>query len=154
MSEAIDMIEFVAKLRSRPRAKGCVVLTREYWNQKKWSAALAHKTGAEHIHLVDRFAEDEELCSQLGTFLVPGFFDFLKGQGNSQVLIVSGLEFLKATWSAHPQAMNELKQRLETWNTSPALVLVMQYDRAFVGWASRRYNYTFVVDQKETLALL
>lgn len=155
MTEPIDMVEFVDKLQARPKAKSCIVLTRDFFSQKDWTAKLAQKTGAEHIHLLDRFAEDESLCSQLGSFLVSKFFDFLPRQSNKAVLVVSGLEFLKATWSGNPNAMNEFKQRMMTWNKSPALVFVLQWDKSFVGWASRRFpQYTFVIDQKETLALL
>jgi len=43
---------------------------------------------------------------------------------------------------------------VETWNQSPCLLFVLQYDKTLATREFRRFRqYTFVVDQKETLKL-
>ena len=70
------------------------------------------------------------------------------------VLIVSGLEFLKASWIGQSSAVEQFASRMETWDRQPALVFVLQHDGALATRPFRRFRqYTFVVDQRETLAL-
>jgi hypothetical protein len=153
MSEPVDMVQLVHKLKSRARGRACVVLTHQYEGQKEWAEELACQAGSEHIHLLDCFAQEESLSAGIGEFLVPRLFDYFKGKRKSPVLIISGVEFLKATWSGQPNAMEEFGRRLETWNHSPCLLFVMQYDKRLASHRSSRFGYRFVVDQKETLAL-
>jgi hypothetical protein len=154
MSEPVVMVELVRELKSRARGRACVVLTHEYEGQKEWAAELARQTGSEHLDLLDCFAQDESLSARIGDFGVSTLFEFLKGKSKSPVLIISGVEFLKATWGGQPTAMGEFGRRLETWNhKQPCLLFVMQYDTRLASRTSSRFQYRFVVDQKETLAL-
>jgi len=148
------MVELVRNLPSRPRGRACIVLTHEYDGQKEWAAELACQTNSEHIDLLELFAEDRTLGSRLGQFLIPGLFDFLKGRSRASVLIVSGMEFLKATWTGQSNVTEQFASHVETWNQSPCLLFVLQYDKTLATREFRRFRqYTFVVDQKETLKL-
>jgi len=153
MNEPVDMVQLVRELASRPRARACVVLTHEYEGQKEWAAELARQTGCDHMDLMDRFAQDEGLSAGIGEFLVPEFFEFFKGKSTSPVLVITGIEFLKATWAGQPTAMDEFGRRLETWNHKTGLLFVMQHDERLASYMSSRFKYRFAVDQKETLAL-
>jgi hypothetical protein len=115
---------------------------------------LARQTDSEHIDLLELFAEDRTLGSRLGQFLIPGLFDFLKGRSRASVLIVSGMEFLKATWTGQSNVTEQFASHVETWNQSPCLLFVLQYDKTLATREFRRFRqYTFVVDQKETIKL-
>ncbi|MCP4400643.1 MAG: hypothetical protein GY801_25500 [bacterium] len=71
------------------------------------------------------------------------------------VLIMSGLEFLQATWMAQPGAAERFAGRMEIWNQTPCLLYVLQYDKTIATPRPyRRFRqYRFVVEQQETLAL-
>jgi hypothetical protein len=154
MSNPWNMVQLVKALPSRPRGRACIVLTHEYESQKAWSAELARQTESEHINLLDHFTENETLGNQLGQFLVPRLFEFLKDFCQAPVLIVSGMEFLKATWIGQPNAIEQFASYVKTWDKSPCLLFVLQYDKILATYDfGRRFQYTFVVDQKETLAL-
>jgi hypothetical protein len=154
MNEPLDMIELVQELKSRPKARGCIVLTHDFRGQKEWAAELARQTSSEHLDLLETFARDENLSAGVGEFLVPKLFEFLKGRSKSPVLIVSGVEFLKATWTALPDAVKEFAHRVETWSHTPCLLFVMQHDKTLAVHKSSRFRqYRFVIDQKETFAL-
>jgi len=154
MNDPVNMVQLVRSLPSRPRGRACIVLTHEYDGQKEWAAELARQTDSEHIDLLELFAEDRTLGSRLGQFLIPGLFDFLKSRSRASVLIVSGMEFLKATWTGQSNVTEQFASHVETWNQSPCLLFVLQYDKTLATREFRRFRqYTFVVDQKETLAL-
>ena len=154
MNDPVNMVQLVRSLPSRPRGRACIVLTHEYDGQKEWAAELARQTDSEHIDLLELFAEDRTLGSRLGQFLIPGLFDFLKGRSRASVLIVSGMEFLKATWTGQSNVTEQFASHVETWNQSPCLLFVLQYDKTLATREFRRFRqYTFVVDQKETLKL-
>ncbi len=154
MSDAVDMVQLVRDLPTRSRGRACIVLTHEYDGQKEWAAQLARRTSSEHINLLDLFTEDRSMSERLRDFLVPKLFEFLRDWGKAPVLIVSGTEFLKATWSGQPNSIEQFVSQVETWKDSPALLFVMQYDTTIATRQFRRYRqYTFVVDQKETTAL-
>lgn len=154
MNDPVNMVQLVRSLPSRPRGRACIVLTHEYDGQKEWAAELARQTDSEHIDLLELFAEDRTLGSRLGQFLIPGLFDFLKGRSRASVLIVSGMEFLKATWTGQSNVTEQFASHVETWHQSPCLLFVLQYDKTLATREFRRFRqYTFVVDQKETLAL-
>ena len=154
MSDPVNMVQLVKDLPSRPRGRACIVLTHEYEGQKEWAAELARQTDSEHIDLLELFAQDTKLSSKIGQYLVPSLFDFLKGQSQAPVLIVSGIEFLKATWSGQSNVGEQFASHVETWDQKPCLLFVLQYDKIIATREYRRFRqYTFVVDQKETLAL-
>jgi len=154
MSDAVNMVQLVKGLASRPRGRACILLTHDYEGQKEWAETLALQTGSEHINLLDLFVQDTQLSSQIGEFLVPNLFAFLKKRSKTPVLIVSGLEFLKATWTSQSDVIEQFTSHVETWNQSPCLLFVIQCDPIIATTEFRRFRqYKFVVDQKETLAL-
>ena len=154
MNRPLNMIKLVNNLPSRPRGKACIVLTHDYKGQREWAMELARQTDSDHIDLLEHFSKDQTLSKNIGQFLVPDLFKFLKNPGKAPVLIVSGLEFLKATWSGIANSVEQFTSRVETWNQKPCLLFVLQYDKIIATREFRRYRqYTFVVDQKETLAL-
>ena len=154
MSDPVNMIQLVRDLPSRPRGRACIVLTHEYEGQKEWAAELARQTLSEHLDLLDFFAQDANLSNKIGQFLIPSFFEFLKNHGQTSVLVISGMEFLKATWAGQSNVVEQFASHVETWNQKPSLLFVLQYDKIIATRKFRRFSqYTFVVDQKETLAL-
>lgn len=164
MNEPVDMVAIVKGLPSRPRGRACIVLTHEYGGQKEWAAELARQTDSEHLDLLELFAQDAKLSRKIGQFSVPVLFDFFKGahkESNDSAfsipnssLIISGMEFLKATWAGQSNAVDQFLSQLKTWDKYPSLLFTMQYDKIIASYDfGRRYQYTFVVDQKETLAL-
>ena len=154
MSNPINMVKLVEELLKRPRGRACVVLTDDYVGQKTWGIELAKQTGADHIDLLDLFAVDTSLAGRISSFSVSELFTFLHGKGNSGVLIVTGMEFIKATWSGQPDATDQFATRLETWEGSPALLFVMQFDPALAKRKFKRFqDKIFVINQKDTLAL-
>lgn len=154
MNDPINMIKFVTELAGRPKGRAAVVLTHEYEGQRKWARELARQTDSEHIDLLEHFAKDQSLGNKIGQFLVPSLFDFLNGRSQASVLIVSGMEFLKATWTGQLNAVEQFASLVKTWNKTPCLLFVLQYDKILATHDfGRRYQYTFVVDQKETLKL-
>ena len=114
MKDAVNMVKLVEELAKRPRGKACIVLTHDYTGQKPWAAELAQQTGSEHLDLLEVFAQNPDLADLVSTFSVGSLFNFVKQHRNAPVLIVSGLEFLKAAWSAQPQAMQEFASRVES----------------------------------------
>jgi len=155
MSDPVNMVLFVKELSRRPKARAAVVLTREYEGQKEWAEELARKTDTEHINLIDLFSGEPELSNRIEQFSVQHLFNYLKKKSQAPVLIISGMEFLKATWTSQPKAAQEFASRVQTWNQSPCLLFILQYDKliATYDFGNRYRQYTFVVDQKETLAL-
>lgn len=154
MSDPVNMVQLVRSLPSRPRGRACIVLTHDYEGQKEWAAELARQTESGHLDLLELFSEDAELSKRISQFLIPRLFEFLKGYDKAPVLIVSGIEFLKATWSGQTNSVEQFTTHVETWNQKPCLLFVLQYDKTIATREFRRYpQYTFVVDQKETLAL-
>jgi hypothetical protein len=154
MNESVDMVKLVRNLPTRPRGRACIVLTNEYEGQKEWAAELARQTESEHLDLLELFSEDSELSRKISQFLIPNLFEFLKGYDKAPVLIVSGMEFIKATWSGQANSIEQFTAHVETWNQKPCLLFVLQHDKIIAFRKFRRYRqYTFVVDQRETLAL-
>lgn len=154
MSDSVNMVQLVRDLPFRPRGRACIVLTYEYGGQKEWAAELARQTDSEHLDLLELFAQDAKLSSKIGQFLVPRLFEFLKNHGQTSVLVISGMEFLKASWAGQSNVVEQFASHVETWNQKPCLLFVLQYDKIIATREYQRYRqYTFVVDQKETLAL-
>ena len=154
MNDPVDMIKIIKELPSRSRGRACIVLTHNYESQKEWAEKLAHQTNSDYINLLELFVNDTRLSNQIGEFLVPNLFSFLKERDKTPVLIISGLEFLKATWASQPNILEQFTSYVETWNQTPCLLFVLQYDKTIASREFKRFRqYTFVVDQKETLAL-
>ena len=154
MSDPVNMVQLVRSMPSRPRGRACIVLTHEYEGQKEWAAELARQTESEYLDLLELFSEDADLIKKISQFLIPNLFEFLKGYDKAPVLIVSGIEFLKATWSGQANSVEQFASHVETWNQKPSILFVLQYDKIIATREFRRYRqYTFVVDQRETLAL-
>ena len=155
MSDPVNMIQFVTELARRPKGRAAVVLTHEYEGQKEWAAQLARQTNSEHINLLELFSKDLALSNGIEQFLVRNVFDFLKDRSQAPVLIISGMEFLKATWTGQSNSVEEFASQVQTWNKSPCLLFVLQYDKLLTRYdfGQRFRQYTFVIDQKETLAL-
>ena len=155
MIDPIDMVEMVSTLPTRSRGRACIVLTHDYGGQKAWSDELAQQTDSVHLDLLERFSEDAKLGALTSQFMVSKLFDFLVGVSEGQVLIVSGMEFLRATWIGQPNAVSQFAAQVQSWKKTPGLVFVLQHDKALDNFDFGRHpQYTFVVDQKETLALL
>jgi hypothetical protein len=154
LEEGIDIVRETKSLLQRPRGRSCIVFTHNYPEQKIWAAELAKQTGADHLHLLDVFADDDKLSENAGAFSVFDLFGFLSGNINNPLCIVSGLEFLKATWMGQANAREQFAGQTEMWDKKPALLFVMQYDRLL---ATRKFDrfkqYRFVIDQRDTLAL-
>lgn len=154
MSAPINMVQLVKALPSRPRGRAGIVFTHEYIGQKEWAYELARQTGFDHIDLLDQFIKDTTLSSKIRQLSVSCLFNFLKDYSSAPVLIISGLEFLKATWSGQPNAGEQFASYVETWSQKPCLLFVMQYDKSIATHRFRRFpQHKFTVDQKETLAL-
>jgi len=154
MSESIDMVAFVKELSTRTRGKACLVLTRDFKGQKEWATELARQTNSDHVDLLELFKKDQELSSGLTKFTVPALFEFLQGQSQKPVLIVSGLEFLKATWCAQPDSIENFLHHVSTRTKNPCLLFVLQYDPAIANYKfEKRYQYRFVIQQEDTFKL-
>ena len=155
MSDPVNMIKFVTELAGRPKGRAAVVLTHEYEGQRKWARELARQTDSEHIDLLEHFAKDQSLGNKIGQFPVPNFFSFLKSRSQAPVLIISGIEFLKASWTGQSNSVEQFATQVQTWSENPCLLFVLQYDKllARYDFGQRFRQYTFVVDQKETLTL-
>jgi NAD(P)H-hydrate repair Nnr-like enzyme with NAD(P)H-hydrate dehydratase domain len=154
MNDPVDMVQFVAELEKRPKGKAAIVLTHDYPGQKEWAAELAMQTGAEHLHMLDIFSENPELARNLSLLMVSGLFDFIHKQSKEKMAIVSGMEFIKSTWSGQPSAKIEFANRVQTWHHTPHILFVVQHDPVLASHDfGRRYNYRFIVDQKDTLKL-
>ena len=170
MNEPVDMVTLVRDLPSRPRGRACIVLTHEYGGQKEWAAELARQTDSEHLDLLEFFAQDAKLSSKIGQFSVPVLFNFLKTANkepsnssfrihnssfqSASILIISGMEFLKATWTGQSNAIKQFASRIQTWNKNPCLLFVLQYDKILATYDfGKRHQYTYIVDQRETLKL-
>lgn len=66
------------KFVPRPRGRAYIVMTHEYEGQKEWAAELARQKDSEHLHLLERFAENTVLSKKTGQFMVSNLFEFLK----------------------------------------------------------------------------
>jgi hypothetical protein len=148
------MVHFVAELAMRPKGRAAVVLTHDYPGQKAWASELAMQSGVNHLHMLDLFSQDPNLNQNLSRFMVPVLFDFIHQKNEQKVLIVSGIEFIKATWSGQPSAINEFANRVRAWNLTPTILFVVQHDPTLASYDfGRRYRYRFIVDQRDTLKL-
>jgi hypothetical protein len=154
MATPIDIVKLVKDLPSRPRGRACIVFSQEYVGQKEWAAELARLVGADHLDLLDHFSANDDLAEKVSAFSVEKFFEFCRSKSSSKVLIISGLEFLKATWAAQPVALETFAHRVETWDQFPALLIIIQFDPILAKKEFKRFpQYLFLIDQKDTLSL-
>ena len=154
MADAINMVELVYGVSERKRGRACIVLSHDCTGQKSWAIELARQAGAEHVDLLDLFVGDKGLGEKLREYSVSKLFSLLRDRKSKPVLIVSGIEFLKASWSGQMNSSEQFASRIETWQDDPALLFVIQYDKVIANRPFRRFRqYTFVVDQRETIAL-
>jgi hypothetical protein len=155
MKDPVNIVKFAAALVKRPKGRACVVLTRDWQGQKAWAKDLAAQAGTQHLDLLDHFAGHTALAAKVSEFSVDHLFDFLKNITASPLAIVTGIEFLKATWSGQPSAEEDFARHLETWESRPALLFLLQHSNALADYkfSSRLQGYTFVIAQKDTLAL-
>ena len=154
MNEAVNMVGLVAQLAKRPRGRACIVLARDYAGQREWASQLAKQTGAEHVDLLDLAAGDKDLAGTIAAFSIKDTFSLLQQRSKASVLIVTGIEFLTAAWSSRASAIEQFASHIEMWTKSPALLFVLQYDSTLANRQFTRFpDSTFVVDQKDTVAL-
>ncbi len=155
VADSIDVITFARGISARKRGRACAIMTYEYTEQRDWAAKLARLTDLEHVDVLELFYEDEQLGNNLYFYSPEGLFSLLQDrlkQGNTA--IVSGIEFLKASWSGQKNSAEEFAACLEMWQGNPALLFVMQYDKAIAEHPFRRFRqHTFIIDQRETIAL-
>lgn len=153
MSDGIDIVKEARELRKR-RTKGLIVLTGDYAGQKTWAQELAAQLGAQHVDLLDHFAADAALAGTVSGVTIDGLFGLLTDIAGDDMLVVSGLEFLRGVWSAQAGAMSAFADRVEKWTQNPALIFVTQFDKAIENRVSTRYGrHQFVFNQKDTYAL-
>lgn len=154
MSDAVNMLEIVTQLPKR-RWRACIVLTHDYLGQRAWAAELASQTEADHIDLLERAASDEKLGNAISTISATDLLPWLQKQSQTKVIIVSGIEFLIATWGGNASAIDQLASSVEMWAKSPAILLVTQHNTKLANCERTRSSrdLAFVIDQKDTLAL-
>ena len=154
MSELIDSVQFVKTIVSRQRGRACAILTENYTDQERWAKNLAEKTGADYLNLLELFSNNTTLSDSVSQYTVEVFFNFLENRTEKDILVISGMEFLKATWSGISDNTRLFATQLSTWSKNPCLVFVLQYDKSLTDYNfGRRFTYQFVVDQRETLAI-
>jgi hypothetical protein len=155
MGEAINMVTFIDALSERERDRACILFTHEFEDQKEWAAALAEKTDSDHIDLLEQFHTSESLSSTIRDFTIKTFFEYVQKQSRKPVLIISGIEFLKATWSGLHDYAELIAGKVQTWDKRPALLLVMQYDKKLARYpfSNRFGGHLYTIDRRETLAL-
>jgi hypothetical protein len=154
MKEPIDMIPFVTDLARRPRGRAAVVLTQDYFQETIWAQTLAEKTKSGHVDLLAEFKANPDLAARLTSFTVTELFRFLGQRKESPVLVVNGLEFLIATWTAMPGSLDQFATQLEMWRSTPALLFVVKHMPMLAGRKFTRHeDLVFVVDQRDSLAL-
>ncbi len=153
MTDPVNLIELIEELPRRQRGRACIVLTQNYLDQREWCSKLSQLTGAEHIDMLDHLEGTEE-SKKLSSFSIEGCFNYLANQTTSQVLIVSGLEFLMATWANAPSSFEQFASIVEMWSKKPALLIVTRYNSELAQRKFTRYpDKLFVVNQQNTISL-
>jgi len=155
LDDPIDVVALTRSLSQRPRGRACILFTQDYTGQKAWAAELARQSGADHLHLLDLFANEANLAENLSAFSVSDLFRLLAERGQNPILVVSGLEFLKAAWTSQSSVQETFARQVEMWDRKPALLFVMQHDRILAAYKFDRFKqHRFTVDQRDTLALM
>ncbi|NQT60356.1 MAG: hypothetical protein HQ557_15355 [Bacteroidetes bacterium] len=154
MGEPVNIIDLILELPRRRRGRACIVLTHDYAGQKEWATKLAEQTNSDHINLLGYFSADQKLSAKLSALSVKDLFELLKQKKDKDVLIVSGIEFIKAAWSGQTTIIRHFASMVSTWDKTPGLLFVIQYDKQLAEFNfTNRFQYTFLVDQRETLKL-
>lgn len=153
MSEPLDMPAFVRSLSRRRRGQACIVLTRDPAGACAWTETLAERSESTHLDLLRHFQEHPELADRVSETGPRELLALLKENAPRGVLVVSGLEFLRATWQARPGLDEDLAASLEFWVGPPALVLVLAEDRFFRDRDFTRMQQPMIVHQTDTYAL-
>jgi hypothetical protein len=154
LDKVVNIVDLTKSLPQRPRGRACIVFTHDYLAQKAWAAELARQAGAAHLHLLDVFANDEALAKNVGTFSINDLFRFLSESAKSPVIVVSGLEFLMAMWASQANIVDQFARQIEMRDKSPSLLMVIQHHPPLAKWKFTRIkDQTFIVDQRDTLAL-
>ena len=153
MSDGVDIVKEARELRKR-RTKGLIVLTGDYAGQKSWAEELARQLDAQHVDLLDHFAGDKGLAGGVSGVTIDGLFGLLKDIAKGDMVVVSGMEFLRGVWAAQPGAMTAFADRVEKWAQNPALLFVTQFEKSIENRVSTRYGrHQFVFNQKDTFQL-
>ncbi len=154
MDDLIDMQQVIKELAKRPRGRSCFVFTQDKMERHEWAEQLAGMSGVEHLNLMSYFIEHQDLAEKVSSFDVDECFKLFMEKAKSEVLIVTGIEFLKAMWSSQDRSLEQLATKMEMWNKKPAILMVMQHDKSL---AEREYSrfpqLRMVIDQRKTLAL-
>jgi len=153
MTDPVDLVELIQELPKRQRGRACIVLTQHYIGQREWCSKLSKLTGAEHIDLLDHLEGTEE-SNKLSSFSMEGLFNYLPKQSTSQVLIVSGIEFILAIWANTPSSIEQFASNIEMWSKNPALLIVTRYNTELAHRKFTRFpDKLFVVNQQNTISL-
>ncbi len=151
MSNGIDLLDFGRELVARQRGRAAILLSRDYPGQESWANRLAAHVGAPHLDLARELARQGRDFS-MAAFSVDGLFRNLVNRVGAELLVVSGIEPIKASWSHNPRATELLAQQVETWNKKPALLFVLHHDAQLAGMRFTRFTgLRFVVEQEKTL---
>lgn len=154
MSDGVDIIWEAGQLPLRRRGRALVVLSHDFHGLEPWAAELARRLpDAEHVNLLDHFIAHEELGSQAGSTTLDKLFRLLGTLTNKKILVVSGLEFLWAAWSAQSGIVDAFAHKVETWESRPSLVIVTQYQKKLEDLKSGRFGHQFSFNQKDTYSL-
>lgn len=158
-TDLLDMRRFAAELRER-RNKAALVLAPRLPEQRAYAARLAEALGVPHLDLLDRFCADPDLAAGLAVFSPDELLAFIRDEAagsGAPLLVVSGIEFLLGAWLAQhdPKPFKEeLCRQIETWESSPAFLLVVHHDPVFAAYRPQRFSGSRVVAKlSETLAL-
>lgn len=153
MSDPVDMPAFVRSLPRRRRGQACIVLTREPAEAPAWAETLAARAEATHLDLLRHFKDHPEIAARVSETGPRELLALLKGAAPRGILVVTGLEFLRATWKARPGLDEDLAKTLEFWMGPPSLVLVLAEDRFYLDRDFSRMQQPMIVHQTDTYAL-
>jgi hypothetical protein len=153
----LDLLKFCRELPAR-RNKAALLLTPDLREQRACAAHIAAVAGARHFDVQDAFQVDATLTERFAGFSSDEFFALVAAQKAQPLLIVSGLEFLLATWLSQDNP-NEVKRRfchqIEMWEgrDKQPFLLVTQQDPVFAAYAPGRFiDGPLVIKLSQTLS--
>jgi hypothetical protein len=150
----LDIIQFTRELPTR-RNKAALLLTPDLQAQRSCAEQIATAAGAVYFDVLDHFQSDATLAKQLAGFSPDDFFKLLSAQ-KSPLLIVSGIEFLLASWISQGDAKQvkvKFCQQIELRERPPAFLLVVQQDPVLASYKPKRHTGQLVIELSQTLAL-
>jgi hypothetical protein len=152
----LDLVTFSNELATR-RNKAALLLTPDVREQGAIAAQVAVALGVPHMNVLDRFRADDKLVDQIAGFSPADFFRLIAREKSSSLLVISGLEFLLATWLAQGDAKQvklNFCQQVELWSQKPAFLLVTQQDPVFAAYQPTRHTGSqVIIEFSKTLAL-